>query len=489
MPEPLLIGRSEKSVHLLPKMASRHGLIAGATGTGKTVTLQVLAEAFSRAGVPVFATDIKGDLSGISQPGSNDVELAQRAAVVRAPDFKPEGCPTRFWDVLGQQGHPVRVSVTEMGPLLLARLLELNETQEALLVIAFRIADDNGWLLLDLKDLRALLQYLHDNRKELAGEFGNIAAASVGAIQRRLVALEEQRADRLFGEPDLSLQDIMQCDWEGRGIVSILAADQLLQMPKLYATLLLWLLSELFEELPEIGDRPKPVLALFFDEAHLLFDNAPDALLEKIEQVVRLIRSRGVGVYFITQNPLDLPEAVLGQLGNRIQHALRAFTPKDQRSIKAVAETFRINPELDPEAAITKLMVGEALVSTLDESGQPQPVERALIAPPRSQIGPLSDAQRQAIIAHSDVYGRYEEAVDRESAYEVLTARARLIADRQERDRLRVERERIRKGRGSETLVDSFASSAVRSIGSQIGRQLGKQLVRGLLGSLLGGRR
>ncbi len=428
MPEPLLIARGAQDVYLLPAMANRHGLVTGATGTGKTVTLQVIAEQFSRIGVPVFAADIKGDLSGISQPGAAKPKILERIEKLGLPAYTWEGCPVTFWDVFGEQGHPMRATVSEMGPLLLGRLLNLNETQAGVLTLLFRIADDNGMLLLDLKDLRAMAQFVGENAREFTTSYGNISAASVGAIQRNLLALEEQGAGAFFGEPAVSLDDLLQTDAQGRGVVNILAADKLIHAPRLYATFLLWLLSELFEQLPEVGDPDKPKLVFFFDEAHLLFNDAPAALREKIEQVVRLVRSKGVGVYFVTQSPGDIPESVLGQLGNKVQHALRAFTPNDQKVIKATARSFRQNPDLDIETALTELGVGEALISFLNEKGQPEVVQRAMVVPPRSQIGPIAPEQRQALMRTSLVAGAYDTAVDRESAYEILRARAEQAA-------------------------------------------------------------
>ena len=419
----ILVGKSgAKPEALTLRLANRHGLVAGATGTGKTVTLQVMAEGFSNAGVPVFAADIKGDLSGLAAAGESKPVFLKRAEEIRI-SYEPDRFPTVFWDLFGEQGHPIRATVIEMGPLLLARLLELNDTQEGVLNIAFRVADDNQWPVLDLKDLRALLLHLNENLKEVSGKYGNVSAASVGAIQRQLLMLENQGANEFFGEPALDLNDFMKVDRDGRGIVNILAADKLMQRPRLYASFLLWMLSELFEQLPEVGDLDKPKLVFFFDEAHLLFNDAPKALLDAVEQVVRLIRSKGVGVYFVTQNPLDVPETVLGQLGNRVQHALRAFTPRDQRAVKAAAETFRQNPGFDVAKAITELAVGEALVSFLEDKGTPSVVERALIAPPQGRVGPLTVAERNTLIAASPLRGKYDTAVDNESAYEMLAAR------------------------------------------------------------------
>ena len=393
MSKVLTIAKGREEIAILPKMANRHGLIAGATGTGKTVTLRVLAEQFSRSGVPVFMADVKGDLSGIAQAGGDHPKVQERVALLQLEDYATEGFPTVFWDLYGEQGHPVRTTVSEMGPLLFSRLFNLNDTQSGVLSLVFKIADDQGLLLLDLKDFQAMVRYVGDHAGEFRTSYGNISAASIGAIQRSLLTLEEAGGDRFFGEPALDLEDLLQCAGDGRGVINILAANRLMQSPKLYATFLLWLLAELFERLPEVGDPEKPKLVFFFDEAHLLFDNPPQALLDKIEQVVRLIRSKGVGVYFVTQNPLDIPEAILGQLGNRVQHALRAFTPKDQRAVRAAAETFRARPGLDVATAIMELETGEALVSVLDSKGAPTPVERALIAPPRSRLAPLTPAK------------------------------------------------------------------------------------------------
>ncbi len=494
MSSELWIGKGQWEQYLLPQMANRHGLVAGATGTGKTVTLQVIAERLSRAGVPVFAADVKGDLSGISQPGTDNPKITERVQKIGLTDFSFGGSPVVFWDLFGKKGHPIRATISEMGPLLLARILSLNDIQSAVLSVVFRVADDNGLLLLDLKDLQAMLRHVGDNASDYTTEYGNISPASIGAIQRGLLQLEEQGGEQLFGEPALNLQDFIQTDSSGRGVVNILAADTLMQYPKLYSTFLLWLLSELFETLPEVGDPDKPRLVFFFDEAHLLFTDAPPSLLEKIEQVVRLIRSKGVGVYFVTQNPLDIPDTVLGQLGNRVQHALRAFTPRDQKAVKAAAETFRINPDLDVETTITQLGVGEALISLLDEKGTPGIVDRALVCPPQSQIGAITDAQRQSIVQSSVIYGFYEKAVDRQSAYEMLRLRAeqaeaQQIAAEATEKRQAAEEEADREarragtGRRRETLTEALAKSAVRAIGSQVGRQI----VRGVLGSILGG--
>ena len=482
---PLLIGKGQYPIHLLPAMANRHGLVAGATGTGKTVTLHRLAESFSRIGVPVFMADVKGDLAGIALPGGGNARVEARVAELGLgpEDFSTAACPVTFWDILGEQGHPVRTTLSEMGPLLLARLLGLNETQEGVLNIAFRLADDNGWLLLDVKDLRALLAHLADN-PGAASDYGHLSKASVGAIQRKLLTLEGQGAGMLFGEPALDIADLMQTDERGYGYINLLAGDKLIHTPALYATFLLWLLAELFEQLPEVGDVDKPRLVFFFDEAHLLFDSAPKVLLDKIEQVVRLIRSKGVGVYFVTQSPADVPDDVLGQLGNRVQHALRAFTPRDQKAVRVAAQTFRPNPAFDTEALITNLGVGEALVSTLDASGTPTMVERVKVAPPGSRIGPITPAERRALMAESLVKGVYDEAVDRESAYEILTGRA-AQASREEPAERDAGPETARRSSSRQSPLEAFATSTLRSVGSQLGRTL----VRGLLGSLLGGKR
>ncbi|NOR40283.1 MAG: DUF853 family protein, partial [Gammaproteobacteria bacterium] len=427
----IFIGKGEQPVYLLPRLANRHGLIAGATGTGKTVSLQILAEAFSCRGVPVFMADVKGDLSGLCQAGKAHPKLQERAATIGLEHYTYEAFPVVFWDLFGKQGHRVRTTVSEMGPLLLSRMLGLNDTQEGILYAVFRIADDQGLLLLDLKDLRALLTFAGENARELRLEYGNISGASIGAIQRRLLVLEQEGARQFMGEPALDLFDFMRMSPGGFGNINILAADQLMQTPKLYATFLLWLLSELFEELPEVGDPEQPRLVFFFDEAHLLFKGAPQALVDKVEQVVRLIRSKGVGVYFVTQNPLDLPDPILGQLGNRIQHALRAFTPREQKAVRAAAETFRANPALDAAAAIKELGVGEALVSTLDSKGIPGMVERVLIRPPTSRLGPATRAEREAVMAASVFRERYDQPVDRRSAYEMLNERAAQAAQQQ----------------------------------------------------------
>jgi hypothetical protein len=505
MPEPILVAKhGDIECHLLPALANRHGLVTGATGTGKTITLQALAEGFSRLGVPSFLADVKGDLTGISQPGSIPPKMAAVLQERGLPEPQSIACPATLWDVFGEQGHPVRATVSDMGPLLLARMLGLNDTQAGVLSIVFKIADDQGLALLDLKDLRAMLQHVGDNAAQYKTTYGNVSAASIGAIQRGLLQIEEQGGDKFFGEPMLDIADFMQTV-DGRGVVNILAADKLLNAPRLYATFLLWLLSELFETLPEVGDLEQPKLVFFFDEAHLLFDEAPKALVERIELVVRLVRSKGVGVYFVTQNPLDIPDSVLAQLGNRVQHALRAFTPRDQKAVKSAASTMRANPKLDVEAAITELAVGEALVSFLDAKGRPSITERVFVIPPGSRIGPITAEQRQALIQGSLVAGVYEKTVDRESAYEKLAGRAAASGDAADALRpgapaggtapaadeggMMGELKDLLFGstgpRGGkrEGLVEKAASSAVRSMGSAVGREI----FRGVLGGLLGG--
>jgi uncharacterized protein len=508
MVEMPMIAKGAEELYLLPGMSNRHGLVAGATGTGKTVTLQVMAEALSSIGVPVFAADVKGDLSGISQAGKSSPKFDARVAALGLGEWSFAGCPVVFWDVFGKQGHPVRATVSEMGPLLLSRILNLNDTQAGVLTLVFKIADDGGLLLLDMKDLQAMLQHVGDNAREYQTQYGNISAASIGAIQRGLVALGQQGGDLFFGEPALNIDDLLQVDSKGHGVVNILAADQLLQSPQLYATFLLWLMSELFEKLPEVGDLEKPKLVFFFDEAHLLFNDLPSVLQNRIEQVVRLIRSKGVGVFFVTQNPIDVPDTVLGQLGNRVQHALRAFSPKDQKAVKAAAQTFRANPKVNVEAVITEMGVGEALVSFLDDKGIPGMVERAMIMPPHSQIGPITPEQRAAIIKSSVVAGVYETAVDRESAYEKLkgkvaasgtgagavtgagaAAPAGGVAGSSGGGWLESAGAALGGVLGSggsrrgDTVVQAMVKSAARTMGSTVGRQI----IRGVLGSLLGG--
>jgi len=473
-------GGNDGEVALRLRMANRHGLIAGATGTGKTVTLQTLAENFSRAGVPVFMADVKGDLAGLAKPANPNEKIDKRIQELKLKGYTPRPCPVVFWDLYGKNGHPIRTTVSDMGPLLLTNLLELNDTQAGVLYACFKIADDQGLLLLDLKDLHALLSYVAENAKQFQKDYGNISATSAATIQRALLVLEQQGAEHFFGEPALKLDDLMQVDFSGNGVVSVLDATQLLPKPRLYATFLLWLLAELFEQLPEVGDIEKPKLVFFFDEAHLLFDNAPKALLEKIEQVVRLIRSKGVGVYFISQSPLDIPEDVLGQLGHRVQHALRAFTPKDQKAVKAAAQTFRARKGFDVEAAITELGTGEALASVLDEKGSPTPVARILVRPPESRIGPLTDDERTEHVKRSPLKGRYDQVVDRESAYELLNKRG---ADKLSAAQQPAAGKPTPHGRAPESVVEAMAKSAARAVGSQIGREI----VRGVLGSLLGG--
>ena len=474
-------------IQQLGVMSNRHGLITGATGTGKTVTLQVLAEGFSRLGTPVFAADIKGDLTGISQQGKPHTEIARRLSLIPLPDYTQRGYPTLCWDIFGESGHPVRTTISELGPLLLGNLLELNETQTGVLYACFAVADDEGMLLLDLNDLRAMLSWVADNAKTLRTTYGNIAPASVGAIQRRLLMLEEQGAEQFFGEPALQITDLMQHDFSGNGVISLLSADRLIhQSPRLYAAFLMWLLSELFEELPEAGDLETPKLVLFFDEAHLLFKGMPKPLLDKIDQVVRLIRSKGVGVFFVTQNPLDIPEAVAGQLGMKVQHALRAFTPKDQKTIRAVAQGFRTDGSTDISALITQLGVGEALVSCLTEDGSPDFARETLVKPPESRIGPISDEERSTLLSRSPMKGKYDQSVDRESAYELLAARAELAAKREAEEELaaqkaKEERRSSRPASRRQGVGEAMLKSAARSVG----RSLGSRLIRGILGSLM----
>ena len=522
MTDPLLIARRDDiQCVLLPDKANRHGLITGATGTGKTITLQTMAEAFSRAGVPVFMADVKGDLTGISQAGSLGDKLAKiiKERGLDRPEFS--AFPVTLWDVFGEQGHPVRATISDLGPLLLARMLNLNETQAGVLQLVFKIADDQGLLLLDMKDLRAMCQQVGDNTAQFTTEYGNISAASIGAIQRGLMQIESQGGDKFFGEPMLNIEDFMQTDPAGRGVVNVLAADRLMNSPRMYATFLLWLLSELFEALPEVGDLDKPKLVFFFDEAHLLFTDAPKALVERIELVVRLVRSKGVGVYFVTQNPLDIPDSVLAQLGNRVQHALRAFTPRDQKAVKSAAETMRQNPKLDIETAITELAVGEALISFLDEKGRPTVTERVYVLPPASQIGPISPAQRSALMAESIVAGVYEKAVDRESAFEAIKGRTQSrMADpataREKTDAMAKTVQVEDQARGTPagaapagaesggSIFDSLGNllgggarhtrasageQMFKSAASAIGREVGRQIIRGVLGGIFGGKK
>ncbi|HRQ45598.1 MAG TPA: DUF853 family protein [Rhodocyclaceae bacterium] len=504
MTAPMLIARTrDKELHLLPRLANRHGLITGATGTGKTVSLQKMAESFADIGVPVFVADIKGDLSGIGVAGVASERLMQRLAAIGIDTFTPRTNTVVFWDVYGENGHPVRATISDMGPLLLSRLLNLNDTQTGVLQIVFRIADDNGLLLLDLKDLRAMVQHVGENARSYTTEYGNVSAASIGAIQRGLLGLEEAGGDRFFGEPMLDIADLIQTDSAGRGVINVLSAEKLYNSPQLYSTFLLWMLAELFEQLPEIGDPEKPKLVFFFDEAHLLFKDAPKALIEKIERVVRLIRSKGVGVYFVTQNPLDVPDSVLGQLGNRVQHALRAFTPRDQRAVKSAAQTMRANPAFDAAEAITELGVGEALVSFLDEKGRPDVVERTFVIAPGSRLGPMTAQERDAAIRGSVLFGHYERNVDRESAYEMLREQAQAAAARAEEEARAKEAQRASgqaaPGGGglSDVLFgstgprggrrDGLAQIAAKTVTRTIGSSIGRQIARGLLGSLLGG--
>ena len=490
----LLGGAGGKQVMLDAGMANRHGLITGATGTGKTITLQVLAESFSRLGVAVFAADIKGDLSGVVRAGAEHPKITERVQSIGIAEHAFEGCPTLFWDVFGEKGHPVRTTVSEMGPVLLSNLLELNETQEGILHIAFALADDQGLLLLDLKDLRAMLNWVGDNARDLSREYGLVSRQSVTAILRRLLVLEESGGDRFFGEPALRIEHLLQNDFSGRGVISLLDATSLYNNARIYATFLLWLLSELMEELPEQGDAPLPKLVFFFDEAHLLFDKAPVALLERITQVVRLIRSKGVGIFFVSQYPNDVPDEVIGQLGNRIQHALRAFTPRDRKAVKAAAETFRPNPAFDTETVIGELGLGEALISTLDGKGVPSVVERTLIAPPRSRIGPVTAQERDDILARSPLRSTYDEVVDRESAFEQLKQRETELETSRKQGTNRPgtgggtagarQASRRSSARGRQTVAESFAKSLMRSIGSSIGRSI----ARGILGSITGRR-
>jgi DNA helicase HerA-like ATPase len=502
MSGPLLIAKRDAEFELIPRMLSRHGLIAGATGTGKTVTLQTIAEALSANGIPVFVADVKGDLAGLSQPGGGNPKIQERVSLLKLSDFAYQSYPVAFWDVFARSGHPVRATVSDMGPLLLARLLNLNEVQTGVLTLIFKVADDNGLLLLDLKDLRAIVQFIGDNASEFTTSYGNISKASVGTVQRGLLELDAQGAEQFFGEPMLNVLDLIQVDANGRGAINILSADQLILKPKVYSTFLLWLMAELFEQLPEAGDLEKPKFVFFFDEAHFLFEDASPALLDKIEQVVRLIRSKGVGIYFVTQNPTDIPEKVLAQLGNRVQHALRAFTPKDQKDIRAMAATYRVNPKLDIEKVMTELAVGEALLSFLDASGIPMIVDRGYVLPPHSRIGTITPDERTAIIQRSVHYGHYEQVIDRDSAYEVIKRRTeeRAAQAREDTMDIRIPRSpesyqpqapreprepRAPRPRAKDTMFEAIAKSTARARGSQLGRQI----MRGVLGSILGGRK
>ena len=498
----ILIGKGEQPVQLLARYGNRHGLIAGATGTGKTISLMVLAEGFSRMGVPVFMADVKGDVSGMALPGITNEKIQQRVAQIGIEGYANEANPVLFWDVFGKAGHPVRTTISEIGPGLLGRILEINDTQVGMLEIAFKLADDQGLLLLDLDDLRALLNFVADNRKEISTQYGLVSTQSVAAVQRALLSLEREGGEAFFGEPSLELNDLLRTDLSGRGIVNILAADQLILKPRLYSSFLLWLLSELFENLPEVGDLDKPKLVFFFDEAHLLFDDAPPMLRQRVEQVVRIIRSKGVGVYFCSQFPDDVPNEILGQLGNRIQHALRAFTPRDQKAVKTAAETFVANPKLDVAEVISQLGVGEALVSTLREKGVPMPVERTLICPPRCRIGSITPEERAAVRARSPLGGKYDLPVNRESAYEILGRRtlekelAGPESKQTEEESKQAEAEKPSEGQGKvsewlwgtkrrQGMVETMAKQAARTVGSQIGRQI----LRGVLGGILGGSR
>ncbi|MDG1287328.1 MAG: DUF853 domain-containing protein [Rickettsiales bacterium] len=486
-PDKILIGGAEGNPQWLNlKYANRHGLIAGATGTGKTVTLQVLAEGFSNAGVPVFMADVKGDLSGISQTGKPHPKIDERVESIGITDFALGCVPTIFWDIFGKQGHPLRTTISEMGPVLLSRLMDLTNAQEGVLHIAFAVADDEGMLLLDLKDLRAMLNFIAENAREL-NEYGHISKASVGAVQRNLLQLESEGAEAFFGEPALEIADLMRTTRDGRGIVNILAADELMRAPKTYSTFLLWLLSELFETLPEVGDPDKPKLVFFFDEAHLLFDDAPKALVNKVEQVVRLIRSKGVGIYFVTQSPLDIPVDILGQLGNRVQHALRAFTPKDQKAVKSAAETFRPNPNLDTTEAITQLGIGEALVSTLEKKGEPSVVQHTLVRPPSSRMGPVTESERKTIRDNSPVSGQYDKAIDRESAYEILHTRAEKAAESATKSKKeeKLERTSTKRRSNRQGYIEATTKSVLRSVGTSLGRKIAKAILRGIMGSIL----
>ena len=493
-PQFLVGGNHEKQVHLLGKMANRHGMIAGATGTGKTITLQILAESFSKMGVPVFLADVKGDISGLAKPAKPHPKIDERIDKIGIDGYEMKGSPVVFWDFLGKQGHPIRTTVSEIGPLLWSSLLELNDTQTGVLYTCFKVADDNGWLILDLKDLRAMLTWMSDNARELKGEYGNISSASIGAIQRGLIVLEEQGGENFLGEPAIKLSDLMSFDFSDNGIINIMDVTKVIHnSPKLYAVFLIWLMSELFENLPEVGDPEKPKFVLFFDEAHLIFEDAPKVLVDKIEQVVRLIRSKGVGIYFISQNPLDIPQDILGQLGLKIQHALRAFTPKDKKTISAVADTFRTNPDIDTRECITELGIGEALVSILDEKGSPTEVERILIRPPESRIGPMTDDERAEQIQRSPYNGKYDTTIDRESAYELLRKRAEEEAQEEAQEEAReLELERFEKAEKSRSKTkrgssrrQSISETLIKSAARTIGTRLGRQIIRGVLGSIL----
>jgi len=507
MAEPIIIAKSKgKDLALLPALANRHGLITGATGTGKTVTLQKMAESFSKIGVPVFLADVKGDLTGLGTEGTLSPKLQERLESIGVTDWEPAASPIVLWDVLGEKGHPVRATITDMGPLLLSRLLNLNEVQSGILQLVFKIADDNGLLLLDMKDLRTMVQFVGDNAKKFTTEYGNISSASIGAIQRSLLTLEQQGAEYFFGEPMLDIHDLMRFNINGQGVINILSAEKLYNYPQLYSVFLLWLLSELFEQLPEVGDMEKPKLVFFFDEAHLLFTDIPAALQQKIEQVIRLIRSKGVGIYFVTQNPSDVPDTVLSQLGNRVQHALRAFTPRDQKAVKAAAQTMRANPKFNAEKAITELGVGEALISFLDEKGRPNIVERGFVIAPESKMGPMDASAINGAINHSSLYGKYEESIDRESAYELLKAGYTLKTDsvmNKESPKEAQEQKQESSGGFLDTLntfifgskgprggqKDGLVQTASKTVTRQIANQIGRQIFRGILGGISGGRK
>lgn len=508
MAEPIIIAKSKgKDLALLPALANRHGLITGATGTGKTVTLQKMAESFSKIGVPVFLADVKGDLTGLGTEGTFSPKLQERLESIGVTDWQPSSSPIALWDVFGEKGHPVRATISDMGPLLLSRLLNLNDVQSGILQLVFKIADDNGLLLLDMKDLRTMVQFVGDNAKKFTTEYGNISSASIGAIQRGLLTLEQQGAEHFFGEPMLEISDLMRFNINGQGVINILSAEKLYNYPQLYSVFLLWLLSELFEQLPEVGDMEKPKLVFFFDEAHLLFTDIPSALLQKIEQVVRLIRSKGVGVYFVTQNPADVPDTVLSQLGNRVQHALRAFTPRDQKAVKAAAQTMRANPEFDAEKAITELGVGEALISFLDEKGRPSIVERGFVIAPESKMGPMDETALNGAINHSSLYGKYEDRIDRESAYELLKAGYTLKTDsvmnKDAQSTAQEQKQEASSGGFLDTLnalifgskgprggqKDGLVQTASKTVTRQIANQIGRQIFRGILGGISGGRK
>lgn len=490
------VGKGDVAVELLSKMSNRHGLIAGATGTGKTITLKVLAEHFSKIGVPVFLSDVKGDLASLAEPGGMNSKIQERLDVIGLPDFKLQSYPVRLWDVFGKIGHPIRTDISEMGPVLLSRLLDLNEIQSSILNIVFRIADERGWLLIDIKDLRAMLQYVGDNAKEFTLEYGNISTRSIGAIQRSLLTLEDAGGDVFFGEPSLEIKDLFTQDVDGRGMINVLASEELFTSPRIYSTFLLWLLSELFEQLPEVGDPDKPKMVFFFDEAHLLFKDTPKVLLEKIELVVRLIRSKGVGVYFVTQNPIDIPDTVLGQLGNRVQHALRAYTPRDQKAVNTAADTFRQNPKYEVKKVITQLKTGEALVSFLDEEGRPSIVERALISPPESKIGVITEEKRELVINNSPMFYKYKDTVDRESAFEIIgkkydameqeaKAEAERLAKEKEIKEKEKEKRAEEKRKAAAERNNPFSPTKVtKSFMSTVTRTLGREIARGILGSI-----